>query len=224
MTLLLKHLHVFRELLFRLIPGWVNNTACKHNDESVTHSSPWHHTGRNAEGGHLMSLLLIAAYDGATRWQWRDTTVPHCSVVQPSVLKAVTQRQKWGLGQDASCYFHSLALSLSPPLCWGTARNNHRLTETWRIRSFFSSLSHSLLSARKACRQRERAWQNRSTFSFHHCSLPVGWKPVLSPAYFSLLQSELQWSELTWLLEWQQWGRKWWYNRLSVLKLSESLE
>lgn len=118
----------------------------------------------------------------------------------------------------------SLSLSLSPPLCWGTARNNHRLTETWRIRSFFSSLSHSLLSARKACRQRERAWQNRSTFSFHHCSLPVGWKPVLSPAYFSLLQSELQWSELTWLLEWQQWGRKWWYNRLSVLKLSESLE
>lgn len=116
MTLLLKHLHVFRELLFSLIPGWVNNTACKHNDESVTHASPWHHTGRNAEGGHLMSLLLIAAYDGATRWQWRDTTVPHCSVVQPSVLKAVTQRQKWGLGQDASCYFHSLALSLSPSL------------------------------------------------------------------------------------------------------------
>lgn len=38
--LLQKHLHVFRWLLFSPIPDCVNTTACKHNDESVTHSTP----------------------------------------------------------------------------------------------------------------------------------------------------------------------------------------
>lgn len=63
-----KHAHV----LFSLIPDCVNNTACKHNDESVTYWSPWLHTGRNAERVHLMSLVLNAPCDGTVIWQGKE--------------------------------------------------------------------------------------------------------------------------------------------------------
>lgn len=103
-------------------------------------------------------------------------------------LNTVSQREKWGLGQDASCYFHSFFSLLGN----SQRKKNHRLTETWHksVRSFFSfSLSQALVCQKGIQREEKRAWQNRSTFSFCFCCLPVGTKLLISPAtiYFLLL-------------------------------------
>lgn len=97
-----------------------------------------------------MSLVLLAPWwwhskiaGGARHSAQSDTTGPSRSTVRLPLINTVTQRQKWGLGQDTSCYFRSFefagasicsSLCLSPSLLG----NSQKQSEThWNLARTF---------------------------------------------------------------------------------------
>lgn len=124
-------------------------------------------------------------------------------MVRLSLLNSVTQRQKSGLGQEASHFLSffffvaSLSISHSFFSLLGNGqekkKKTHRLTENLAsTRMFISLLSLSLALACKKGIQREaetkkRAWQNRSSFSICFLLSASGTKLVLGPRKVSAL-------------------------------------
>lgn len=160
-----RSIHAFRCLLFGRIADCVNSPACKHNDECVTHKSPWFRTRSYGVTGSNGCSWWHSKIEGATC----DLTGSGCSMVQLHLLIAVPQRQKWGLGQDASCYFHpaeSASASLSV-----SGDQPETITDSQKLGTYVLFSAFSCLP--ETSRERNEAWQNRSTFSCHYSCLPL---------------------------------------------------
>lgn len=170
--------------------------------------APWHHTGRNAERGHLMSLLLIAPHDGKIRWQGCEAQCPvrydrlgplHGTAASFKHIDTKAEVRSWtGCILLFSLIWVCQGLALYLPLCWGTARKKSQTH--WNLARicmfiFLLSLSQALVCQKGIQRGEKRAWQNRSTFSFRLYSLPEGpnWSSVLRASPFFCWRGGLAW-------------------------------
>lgn len=158
-----------------------------------------------------MSLLLIAPYDGTVRWQRgergimppSDTTTAQAAPWYGCLpLNNLTQRAKWGLGQDASCYFRSfdsVSASLSISLSVSLLRNSQKQSQThWNLANEFIFLlfpSQALVCQKVI--QREKKSLAEQVHLFIPLLLPAnGTKLVPSPACLSFLLLKSYWGEL----------------------------
>lgn len=108
-------------------------------------------------------------------------TGPGRSMVRPPLLNTRTQRQKWGLGQDTSCYFRSFvsaSASLSILLPFSLLGNSQKQSQThWNLAHvfiFLLSLSHRLLCTRKASRERKKCLAQQVHLFISPLLPPVG--------------------------------------------------